>query len=158
VKNTAWSLLKANHDKKKSVPKIFWNTSMLPIFYVPFPAQATAAFQNKHHDIFPSKLCLQLKIREVRQKLMAQTTFSTDPENTQTTNTLSTSNSNASNQSMGLTGSQVTRPSNPNIGLGTSPLVQGNSPACTASAQPQQVDLNSNTTGEKGPVIFMEQE
>ncbi|XP_023931096.1 protein capicua homolog [Lingula anatina] len=37
-----------------------------------FPsAQATAAFQAKYQDIFPSKVCLQLKIREVRQKMMA---------------------------------------------------------------------------------------
>lgn len=36
-----------------------------------FPsAQATAAFQARHSDTFPSKVCLQLKIREVRQKIM----------------------------------------------------------------------------------------
>ncbi len=35
--------------------------------------QATSAFQAKYHDIFPTKVCLQLKIREVRQKMMAQT-------------------------------------------------------------------------------------
>ena len=33
-------------------------------------AQATAAFQTRYSDIFPTKLCLQLKIREVRQKIM----------------------------------------------------------------------------------------
>lgn len=38
-----------------------------------FPsAQATSNFQAQHMDIFPSKATLQLKIREVRQKLMAQ--------------------------------------------------------------------------------------
>ncbi|KAK3597989.1 hypothetical protein CHS0354_042342 [Potamilus streckersoni] len=38
-----------------------------------FPsAQATSVFQAKYSDIFPSKSCLQLKIREVRQKMMAQ--------------------------------------------------------------------------------------
>jgi hypothetical protein len=37
-----------------------------------FPSnQATAVFQARHADLFPSKVCLQLKIREVRQKLMA---------------------------------------------------------------------------------------
>ena len=37
-----------------------------------FPSnQSTAVFQTKHADMFPNKLCLQLKIREVRQKLMA---------------------------------------------------------------------------------------
>ncbi|XP_069697817.1 putative transcription factor capicua isoform X2 [Periplaneta americana] len=38
-----------------------------------FPStQATSAFQAAHVDIFPNKSSLQLKIREVRQKLMAQ--------------------------------------------------------------------------------------
>lgn len=35
-----------------------------------FVGQATVAFQTKHADIFPNKSCLQLKIREVRQKMM----------------------------------------------------------------------------------------
>ncbi|XP_031336738.1 putative transcription factor capicua isoform X2 [Photinus pyralis] len=39
-----------------------------------FPSsQATSNFQAQHVDIFPNKGSLQLKIREVRQKLMAQT-------------------------------------------------------------------------------------
>ncbi|XP_055075419.2 protein capicua homolog isoform X2 [Misgurnus anguillicaudatus] len=43
-----------------------------------FPsAQATAAFQSRYSDTFPNKLCLQLKIREVRQKIM-QTAGSSD--------------------------------------------------------------------------------
>ncbi|TRZ07782.1 hypothetical protein HGM15179_019319, partial [Zosterops borbonicus] len=52
-----------------------------------FPsAQATAAFQSRFSDIFPTKLCLQLKIREVRQKIMQAATPTdpappTDPEN-----------------------------------------------------------------------------
>ncbi|KAK4871834.1 hypothetical protein RN001_015958 [Aquatica leii] len=38
-----------------------------------FPSsQATSTFQTQHVDIFPNKASLQLKIREVRQKLMAQ--------------------------------------------------------------------------------------
>ncbi|XP_049805556.1 uncharacterized protein LOC126248540 [Schistocerca nitens] len=38
-----------------------------------FPStQATTAFQALHADLFPSKSSLQLKIREVRQKMMAQ--------------------------------------------------------------------------------------
>lgn len=32
-------------------------------------AQAVAAFQSRYSDIFPTKNCLILKIREVRQKL-----------------------------------------------------------------------------------------
>ena len=36
-----------------------------------FCFKATAEFQSKHSQLFPNKVCLQLKIREVRQKLMA---------------------------------------------------------------------------------------
>jgi hypothetical protein len=40
-----------------------------------FPStQATSTFQAKHADIFPTKMSLQLKIREVRQKLKANST------------------------------------------------------------------------------------
>ncbi|XP_067209747.1 protein capicua homolog isoform X3 [Linepithema humile] len=40
-----------------------------------FPStQATSTFQTKHADIFPTKTSLQLKIREVRQKLKANST------------------------------------------------------------------------------------
>ena len=40
-----------------------------------FPStQATSSFQAKHSDVFPSKTSLQLKIREVRQKLKANNT------------------------------------------------------------------------------------
>lgn len=39
-------------------------------FHLLSTAQATAAFQTRYSDIFPTKVCLQLKIREVRQKIM----------------------------------------------------------------------------------------
>lgn len=40
-----------------------------------FPStQATSTFQAKHADIFPTKTSLQLKIREVRQKMKANST------------------------------------------------------------------------------------
>ncbi|KAK3525249.1 hypothetical protein QTP86_024932, partial [Hemibagrus guttatus] len=40
-----------------------------------FPsAQATVAFQARYSDTFPTKVCLQLKIREVRQKIMQTAT------------------------------------------------------------------------------------
>lgn len=40
-----------------------------------FPStQATSAFQARYLDVFPNKTSLQLKIREVRQKLKANTT------------------------------------------------------------------------------------
>ncbi|GAB0099278.1 hypothetical protein DMENIID0001_151290 [Sergentomyia squamirostris] len=45
-----------------------------------FPSsQATNSFQLSHIDIFPTKQSLQLKIREVRQKYMAQSTGPTTP-------------------------------------------------------------------------------
>lgn len=34
-------------------------------------AEATAAFHAKHLDLFPTKNILTLKIREVRQKMLA---------------------------------------------------------------------------------------
>lgn len=37
-----------------------------------FPShEATTTFQAQHSDLFPNRMTLQLKIREVRQKLMA---------------------------------------------------------------------------------------
>ena len=44
----------------------------IALFSLSTLAQATASFQAKYQDIFPTKSCLQLKIREVRQKMMAQ--------------------------------------------------------------------------------------
>lgn len=45
-----------------------------------FPSnQATQTFQNKHNNIFPNKVCLQLKIREVRQKMMATSSACSTP-------------------------------------------------------------------------------
>jgi len=44
-----------------------------------FPsAEVTWSFQAKHHDIFPSKNLLQLKIREVRQRMMASMVSAAD--------------------------------------------------------------------------------
>jgi capicua transcriptional repressor len=37
-------------------------------------------FQIAHSDIFPNKQSLQLKIREVRQKYMAQPGFNPNPQ------------------------------------------------------------------------------
>lgn len=44
-------------------------------------AQATAAFQHRYRDVFPNKSTLQLKIREVRQKLMATNPVTPNPSN-----------------------------------------------------------------------------
>lgn len=50
-----------------------------------FPsAQATSNFQSMHSDIFPSKSSLQLKIREVRQKVMARSSHTPHSANSQT--------------------------------------------------------------------------
>lgn len=43
-------------------------------------AEVTWAFQAKHQDVFPSKNLLQLKIREVRQRMMASMSGSTEME------------------------------------------------------------------------------
>ncbi|XP_017113651.1 putative transcription factor capicua isoform X8 [Drosophila elegans] len=70
-----------------------------------FPtAQATIAFQTKHIDVFPRKQDLQLKIREVRQKLLGQascTPHSAGP------NTPSDSNSSSTTLSANSTGLNV---------------------------------------------------
>jgi len=48
-----------------------------------FPStQATSLFQALHSEIFPTKSCLQLKIREVRQKVMAQSTTTSTTSST----------------------------------------------------------------------------
>ncbi|XP_071036974.1 protein capicua homolog [Parasteatoda tepidariorum] len=50
-----------------------------------FPtAQETAQFQHVHQEAFPTKNTLQLKIREVRQKLMAQNSGTPQPPTTPT--------------------------------------------------------------------------
>ncbi|XP_076333245.1 protein capicua homolog [Tachypleus tridentatus] len=54
-------------QRRQLVLQLFQKESAYPT------AQATAAFQQQHRDIFPTKYKLQLKIREVRQKLMAHT-------------------------------------------------------------------------------------
>lgn len=49
-----------------------------------FPStQATSAFQAQHLDIFPNKMSLQLKIREVRQKMMAHNNLTPHSANSQ---------------------------------------------------------------------------
>lgn len=53
-------------ERRKLVMQLFKEQTLFPT------AQATSNFQAQHVDVFPSKSSLQLKIREVRQKLMAQ--------------------------------------------------------------------------------------
>ncbi|GFY59924.1 protein capicua homolog [Trichonephila inaurata madagascariensis] len=60
-----------------------------------FPtAQATAQFQHNHQEAFPTKNTLQLKIREVRQKLMAQSAGTPQPPTTPTATSSSTNSNN----------------------------------------------------------------
>ncbi|CAG9759331.1 unnamed protein product [Ceutorhynchus assimilis] len=53
-------------QRRQLVMQLFQEHSLFPT------AQATSKFQSDHVNIFPTKGSLQLKIREVRQKLMAQ--------------------------------------------------------------------------------------
>ncbi|XP_055330555.1 protein capicua homolog [Paramacrobiotus metropolitanus] len=60
------SLRKTLDQRRQAVMELFQEEGTF------FPtAQKTTAFQKRHEELFPTKSCLQLKIREVRQKLMA---------------------------------------------------------------------------------------
>uniref|UniRef100_H3CCY6 Protein capicua homolog n=1 Tax=Tetraodon nigroviridis TaxID=99883 RepID=H3CCY6_TETNG len=64
-----YSSLRRTLDQRRAlVMQLFQEQGFFP------SAQATAAFQTRYSDIFPTKLCLQLKIREVRQKIMQTAT------------------------------------------------------------------------------------
>lgn len=60
------SLRRVLEQRRQLVMQLFSEEGWFP------SAHATAAFQQRHRDIFTNKNTLQLKIREVRQKLMAQ--------------------------------------------------------------------------------------
>ena len=49
-----------------------WSPIITLSYFLVILAQATSQFIAKHSSIFPTKSCLQLKIREVRQKMMAE--------------------------------------------------------------------------------------
>lgn len=53
-------------QRRQLVMQLFQEQSLFP------SSQATSTFQAQHADVFPNKASLQLKIREVRQKMMAQ--------------------------------------------------------------------------------------
>ncbi|XP_028156406.1 putative transcription factor capicua [Ostrinia furnacalis] len=61
-------------QRRNLVLKLFKEQGMFP------SSQATTNFQATHMDIFPTKMSLQLKIREVRQKLMAQSNLTPHSE------------------------------------------------------------------------------
>ncbi|CRK99170.1 CLUMA_CG012502, isoform A [Clunio marinus] len=60
---------KTLEQRRHLVMQLFQEHGMFP------STQATNSFQIAHSDIFPNKQSLQLKIREVRQKFMAQPGF-----------------------------------------------------------------------------------
>ncbi|KAJ8982812.1 hypothetical protein NQ317_010433 [Molorchus minor] len=62
-------------QRRQLVMQLFQEQSLFP------STQATSAFQAQHADIFPTKSSLQLKIREVRQKLMAQSSLTPSSAN-----------------------------------------------------------------------------
>ncbi|XP_055021364.1 protein capicua homolog [Boleophthalmus pectinirostris] len=69
-----YSSLRRTLDQRRAlVMQLFQEQGFFP------SAQATAAFQSRYSDIFPTKVCLQLKIREVRQKIMQTATPSDTP-------------------------------------------------------------------------------
>ncbi|XP_066229709.1 protein capicua homolog isoform X2 [Saccopteryx leptura] len=73
-----YSSLRRTLDQRRAlVMQLFQDHGFFP------SAQATAAFQARYADIFPSKVCLQLKIREVRQKIMQAATPTEQPPGTE---------------------------------------------------------------------------
>ncbi|KAM4651451.1 LOW QUALITY PROTEIN: protein capicua homolog [Discoglossus pictus] len=69
-----YSSLRRTLDQRRAlVMQLFQEHGFFP------SSQATAAFQSRFSDIFPTKVCLQLKIREVRQKIMQAATPTEHP-------------------------------------------------------------------------------
>ena len=60
------SLRKTLDTRRQLVMQLFQDHGLFP------SNAATSAFQGRHAEAFPTKVCLQLKIREVRQKMMAR--------------------------------------------------------------------------------------
>lgn len=77
----------------------FFCLQLIVVSLFPSPAQATAAFQARHLDTFPTKVCLQLKIREVRQKIMQTATPGTHDFGTAVDSCSVPSQSSSSSQS-----------------------------------------------------------
>lgn len=65
-KSHSSSLRRVLEQRRQLVMQLFTEEGWFP------SAHATAAFQQRYRDVFTNKNTLQLKIREVRQKLMAQ--------------------------------------------------------------------------------------
>lgn len=73
------SLRKTLDHRRQLVMQLFQEHGVYP------SNQATSAFQYRHSEAFPSKVCLQLKIREVRQKMMARSNSPTATSASSTT-------------------------------------------------------------------------
>ncbi|XP_048449957.1 protein capicua homolog [Rhincodon typus] len=70
-----YSSLRRTLDQRRAlVMQLFHEHGFFP------SAHATASFQTRYSDIFPTKVCLQLKIREVRQKIMQTATPNEQPQ------------------------------------------------------------------------------
>ena len=67
------SLRKTLDSRRQLVMELFQEEGLFP------SNSSTAQFQSKHSEVFPSKVCLQLKIREVRQKMMATSSACSTP-------------------------------------------------------------------------------
>ncbi|XP_034561383.1 protein capicua homolog isoform X2 [Notolabrus celidotus] len=69
IDRAPYSSLRRTLDQRRAlVMQLFQEHGFFP------SAQATAAFQARYSETFPTKVCLQLKIREVRQKIMQTAT------------------------------------------------------------------------------------
>ncbi len=68
---SASSLRKTLDHRRQLVMQLFQDHGLFP------SNAATSSFQFRHADAFPTKVCLQLKIREVRQKMMARSSSPT---------------------------------------------------------------------------------
>ncbi|XP_056645584.1 putative transcription factor capicua isoform X2 [Diorhabda sublineata] len=66
---------KTLEQRRQLVMQLFQEHSLFP------SSQATSTFQAQHSDVFPNKASLQLKIREVRQKMMAQNSLTPSSAN-----------------------------------------------------------------------------
>ena len=108
-----------------------------------FPSnQATAVFQAKHVDLFPSKVCLQLKIREVRQKMMATTSYCSTPTTTSAATTAGTVSTAAA--------VLMIPPSSSSLSPRVSSAFPPSSPSAAASGDQQQMMEKVGPTGLHG--------
>ncbi|KAL5020008.1 hypothetical protein ScPMuIL_002900 [Solemya velum] len=116
------SLRRILDQRRNLVMQLFEETDLYP------SAQATAAFQAKHSDIFPSKVCLQLKIREVRQKMMLSATAK-NTENPDGSANISAGMLAATSATMAMTHTPTT------ASTSTSNQVTSNEPFTTAESR-----------------------